>query len=204
MTQVSIKRHRKLILLMSSALMLMFSAVVLYKGCLNFSKGVNLKVQSLKRMGLPIRETSAVGEVYFSGRDAELRIQPESLLQAILLEPVKNKNIDFFDLLDLLIMTGIMYYMFYDSTDGTVFTKKMSTGFISVIFAIGIIDLFTNIGRDMLARYYIAHITHGLFTSSIDFRSVSFNYLIYPVLVGLMRIIPTSGLELQKQAELTI
>jgi hypothetical protein len=132
-----------------------------------------------------------------------LEWKPRSVTESMLLTTINNKDADILDLAGFVLMAGMIYFMFKDSRDGAVFTKAMAKGFMMVIVAIGLTGMMADLVRMELARNYIPYITNGQFSGVYNVKILSYNYMIYGLLLFLMRI-PRSGLQLQKEAELTI
>ena len=72
-----------------------------------------------------------------------------------------------------------------------------------LIFVMAIMAMLIGMAKFELAFEYIPYITHGQFQTNIGFKVLSYNYMVYPLLLFLLRI-PQKGLELQQEAELTI
>jgi len=75
--------------------------------------------------------------------------------------------------------------------------------FLALVFALGMLGLFSDSARLRLADEYVPYITHGQFKGIFSFKVTSFYYMVYPMLMFLARL-PKKALELQKETELTI
>gem|GEM_PF-6056600 len=170
----------------------------------SLSSGITLKVVSTGQ-GVIERHTDLQVRGHFvSGREGELYWKPRSLTEAMILRCiVPGYGLDLFDIVALAItMLGIVY-TFMDSKDGTVFSRKMATGFKSVILVLVCAGILSNVGRHILANHYLPIITNGQFRVNYDYH-INFYYPIVLGLVMSLTNIPKSGLELQKEQELTI
>jgi len=204
MKKISIERHRKTVIFTSVGLLIIFSLTMLILSYQAVSNGITLNVRTIdKTLGSDKELNLPDGNSFRSGAEGRLDWKPKNIAESMMLITVNNKNIDLLDILGLLVIVVIVNYTFKDSRNGAVFSKKMSRGFMMIIFAIGLTDIICNCIRMALAINYIPYLTHGQFKGIVDFKVLSFSYLIYGLLLLLARI-PDSGLELQKETELTI
>ena len=140
---------------------------------------------------------------FTSGSEGELRLKPKTLTEAMLLSCIKKDGFDLFDIAGILIVAVAIYYMFMDSTNNALFTSKMSTGGTIFILALVWMGPIGNFCRDMLAQHYVPYITNGEFEANYNYKPDSWYMIMMSLLLILTRI-PKTGLDLQKEQELTI
>lgn len=166
--------------------------------------GLTLKVQSLdKKMGV-YKDVQLAGSNHFvSGTQGDLYWKPRTLTQSVLLITVNDEGFDFLDIVGLLVIAIVIFRMFKDSKDTAMFTKSVSSGFMLLIFTMGVMGILLDITKVELAKHYIAAITGGQFSGNYHYKVITFYYMVCPLLLFLLRL-PQKGLELQKEAALTI
>lgn len=201
---LSIKAHKKRFAIMVAVYLVALSALFVTSVCNGVNNGLTLKVRAHGNHLVSYKDQYLSGSNHFiSGIQGDLYWRPHTLTESALLITANNDAIDFLDITALLVITIIIAVMFKDSSEATLFTKRVTSGFMLLVFAVGIIGMLTDIAKAELARYYIPYITHGQFSGNFDYKVINFYYMVCPLLLFLLRL-PEKGLELQKEAELTI
>jgi hypothetical protein len=200
---LSIKAHKRRFVITMVAYLLAMSALFMIRVYDGVNNGLTLKVRTHGNHLGSYKDQHLTGNNHFiSGIQGDLYWRPRTLTESALLITADNKDIDFLDI-RLMIIAVIVIIMFKDSREGTVFTKNLSSGFMLLVFGMGIIGMLLDMAKAVLARTYIPYITNGQFTGNFDFKVITFYYMVYPILLFLLWL-PKKGLELQKEAELTI
>jgi hypothetical protein len=169
------------------------------------SNGLIIKAAAIgKHLGTQYTDVKTVNAGHFiSGIEGDLYWKPQNFGQSLLLSTINNQDLDFLDIIALILVGAMMFYMFNSSSDSAIFTKKLIKGFSFFVVAIAMVAMLADVARVEIGRHYLSYITQGQFTSNVTFKVFSFTYLIYPLLMFLT-LIPKKGLELQEQQDLTI
>ncbi len=199
------KSPKKRFIISTVPYLIIMAAIVVFEACYGLNDGLILKSVAIgKHLGNQYTDIKTVnGGHFISGIEGQLFWQPRSFGESLLLSTVNNKDIDFLDIIALVLVAAMILYMFSSSSDTALFTKKLTKNFGFFVVAIAILGMLTDVARVEIARYYLPYVTQGQFTSHPTIKVFSFIYLIYPMLMFLT-LIPKKGLELQEQQELTI
>ncbi|GAB3936332.1 hypothetical protein [Mucilaginibacter myungsuensis] len=143
------------------------------------------------------------GDQYFTGFDGELWHRPKNFGEVMLLQTYSNPGIDVLTSLQLIMVIGMTYWIFRKQTTGLVLNKSMLAG----LFFLGTGLIFTNMiidfSRSLIATHYVPYITNGHFKGIYKGSNVSTGMFMFIIMLLLLEI-PKRGLELQKEADLTI
>jgi len=199
------KNLKKRFIISAVPYLVIMSAVVVFEACNGLSEGLILKAAAIgKHLGNKYTDVKTVnGGHFISGMEGDLYWKPQTFGESLLLSTVNNEDIDFLDIIALILVGAMIFYMFNSSSDSALFTKKLTIRFGFFVMVIAVSGMIADVARVEIARHYIPYITQGQFTSFGTFKVFSFTYLIYPMLMFLT-LIPKKGLELQQQQDLTI
>ncbi|WP_448699973.1 hypothetical protein ACFGVR_22710 [Mucilaginibacter sp. AW1-3] len=203
-TAISKSLKKRFIISTVPYLIIMIGLVVFDAGY-GLSNGLILKATAIgKHLGNQYTDVKTVNSGHFiSGIEGELFWKPQTFGESLLLSTVNNKDIDFLDIIALILVAVMILYMFNSSSYSALFTKKLTKRFSFFVVTIAVLGMLADVARVEIARHYLPYITQGQFTGYDNFKVFSFTYLIYPLLMFLT-LIPKKGLELQEQQDLTI
>ncbi|WP_146166439.1 hypothetical protein ABZR88_15890 [Mucilaginibacter yixingensis] len=175
-----------------------------WRSHVTLSSGITLKVTNVGPGIMDKHADLKERGSFVSGRDGNLYWKPKSLTEAMILNCIKpGYGLDMFDIVGVLITMLCVIYTFMDSRGDVVFTPKMATGFKLVIFVFVWEGMLSTVGRDILAENYLPYITNGQFRVNYDYKINSYYFMVLGLMLVLARI-PKSGLDLQKEQDLTI
>lgn len=199
-----IVKSRKYFLILIGVYILVLSGLFVVRANWGFNNGLILNVTAIgKGLGSYKNQQLTGQNSFVSGVKGDLYWKPGTLIESMLLITCNNDGTDFFDITGILITACVIFFMFKKSQDSALFNKNITMGFMLLIFVMAIMAMLIGMAKFELAFEYIPYITHGQFQTNIGFKVLSYNYMVYPLLLFLLRI-PQKGLELQQEAELTI
>jgi len=199
------KNLKKRFILNTVPYVVILLVVVVFEACNGLSNGLTIKAAAIgKHLGNKYTDVKTVNSGHFiSGIEGDLYWKPQNFGESLLLGSINNTDLDLLDIIALVLVGGMMFYMFSSSSDSAIFNKKLTNRFGWFVIAIAVLGMFADVARVEIGRHYLPYITQGQFTSHVTFKVFSFTYLIYPLLMFL-KLIPKKGLELQEQQEFTI
>lgn len=198
-----IKKHRTVFAIGIAVYLLVISGLFMMRVYEGFDS-LTLKVRSLdKNMGVYKDQHLSGSNHFISGNQGDLYWKPNTLTESVLLTTINDQGFDFLDIIALLIIALIILRMFKNSQDEALFTKNLSSGFTLLVLAMGMMGMLLDIAKVELARHYIPYLTGGQFRGNYNYKVITFYYMVFPMLMFLLRI-PKKGLELQTEAALTI